>query len=47
MDPPPSFIAERIKMFDKLKLEYDEEIKGKYILLLLYILLYILFDIKK
>uniref|UniRef100_T2MG01 threonine--tRNA ligase n=1 Tax=Hydra vulgaris TaxID=6087 RepID=T2MG01_HYDVU len=29
LDPPPSFIADRIKMFDKLKMAYDEEIKAK------------------
>ncbi|XP_065671170.1 threonine--tRNA ligase 1, cytoplasmic isoform X3 [Hydra vulgaris] len=29
LDPPPSFIADRIKMFDKLKIAYDEEIKAK------------------
>ena len=28
LDPPPAFLAERIKLFDKLKAEADAELQG-------------------
>lgn len=35
LDPPPKYLEERIKLFDKLKVEYDAEIAGKYASLLI------------
>lgn len=28
MNPPPAFIAERVTLFDRLKSEYDAQIEG-------------------
>jgi hypothetical protein len=28
MDPKPEYFTHRIEMFDKLKAEYDEHVKG-------------------